>query len=245
MEQLPKKQEEFQTKTLTNLSIRKLSQGVKIRNLTDQRELKLGLAYCFKLTGLNSIPNETELVILIDFIVSAYGGLCAEELTHAFKLGCSKKFECDMNHYQNFSAEYLGRILKAYSEHRSKELAKSQSKQLTNFTEEQIDRKQYFELNLFMKYDALLKGKYIFTEEDERLLYRNLNEGLKIQIATVSEKKAAMEDAEKREIKKYRQNEDERLNKIKARAKRICFRNWVNRMAFEEVDLRTEINKLI
>jgi len=54
-----------------------------------------------------------------------------------------------------------------------------------------------------------------------------------------------MEDAEEQEPKKYRQNEEDRLNKVKARAKRICFRNWINRMAFEEIDLRTEINKLI
>jgi len=78
------------------------------------------------------------------------------------------------NHYQNFSAEYLGRVLKAYSDYRGKELAKTQSKQLTDFSEAQIDKKQYYEEYLFMKYDALLKGKYIFTEEDERHLYRKL-----------------------------------------------------------------------
>jgi len=66
---------------------------------------------------------------------------------------------------------------------------------------------------------------------------------LHIKIATLSEKQLAMEDAEEQEPKKYRQNEEDRLNKVKARAKRICFRNWINRMAFEEIDLRTEINK--
>ncbi len=223
----------------------KIVRGVKIRELKNTVPLKEGLAYCFKLTGLKTFPDKLETQILIDFIIGAYGGLCAPELQLAFKLACSKKFEVETNHYQNFSAEYLGRVLKAYSDYRGKELAKTQSKQLTDFTEEQIDRKQYYELHLFMKYDALLNGKYIFTDEDERHLYRKLAEGLHIEIATLSEKQLAMEDAEEQEPKKYRQNEEDRLNKVKARAKRICFRNWINRMAFEEIDLREEINKLI
>jgi hypothetical protein len=207
--------------------------------------LKQGLAYCFKLTGLNTIPGKTEIDILIDFIISSYGGLCAEELTHAFKLGCSKKFDCEMNHYQNFSAEYVGRVLKAYNSFRGMELSKTQSKQLTDFTEAQIDRKQYFELHLFMKYDALLNKKYIFTEEDEILLYRKLSEDLNIKVATIQEKKDAMIDAENSIQKKYREDQNEREKKVKSKAKRICFRNWVNRMVFEQIDLRKEISKLI
>ena len=242
MEQLPQKQQE--TTSTTGL-IRSISSGVKIRQLVNTVPLKQGLAHCFKLTGLKTLPDKMETQVLIDFVISSYGGLCAPELTHAFKLGCSKKFECDMNHYQNFSAEYLGRVLKAYSEYRSKQLAKTQSKQLTDFTEAQIDKKQYYEEYLFMKYDALLKGKYIFTEEDERHLYRKLTEGLHIKIATNREKISAMEDADNQEPKKYRQNEQERDNKVKARAKRICFRNWITDLAEEKFDLRTEINKLI
>lgn len=239
------KREESQTVTLKPLSIRELSAGVKIREMSDLAPLKMALAHCFKLVGLNEIPNSTEVNVLIDFIIESYGGLCAQEMTHAFKLGCSKRFDCDMTHYQNFSAEYLGRVLKAYSEYRAKELSRTQSKQLTDFTEEQIDRKQYYELNLFMKFDALSDQKYIFTDSDEVLLYRNLTQGLNIQIATVKQKFDSMQIAEELEPKKFRESQDDRMKRVKSRAKRICFQNWIQRMADEGVDLRTEINKII
>jgi hypothetical protein len=215
--------------------------------MVNTRPIKEALAYAYKMTDLkkDKWPTGLDDQILIDFIIGAYGGLCSEEIKYAFKLGCKGDLEIDMNHFQAFTPIYIGKVLKAYSSLRSKQLARTQSKQLTDFSEEQIDRKQYYEEYLFMKYDALLKGKYIFTEEDERHLYRKLTEGLHIKIATNSEKISAMEDAEEQEQKKFRQNEQERENKVKARAKRICFRNWITDLAEEKFDLRTEINKLI
>ena len=53
-------------------------------------------------------------------------------------------------------------------------------------------------------------------------------------IETNKEKLSAMQDAEKQEPKKYRQNEEDYLNKVKSRAKRICFRNWIGTITILE-----------
>jgi hypothetical protein len=195
--------------------------------------------------GIQKPPEVEELVDLCSFISREFKNLNINELRKAFSLYQAGKLDFTDNPYNTFSCLFVGNILGSFKRYKGTHLAKTQSKQLTDFSETQIDKKQYYEEYLFMKYDALLKGKYIFTEEDERHLYRKLTEGLHIKIATNREKVSAMEDADNQEPKKYRQNEQERDNKVKARAKRICFRNWINRMAFEEIDLRTEINKLI
>lgn len=225
-------------------TIRSLTTGIKIRDLKNDVSLKQELAHCVKLTGLKHIFTELETQVLINFIIGAYGGLCTAELSHAFKLGCKGTLPVDMNHYQNFSAEYLGRVLKAYSEYRSKELANNQVK-LERPPEPTVDRMEYYEEQLFSKYDEIKHDKYLFSEYDENRLYHLLTEFLHLNVATKTEKNLAMEDAEKIEPKARRENKAIREIKVKSRAKRICFRNWIKRMSFEDIDLRTEITKLL
>ena len=243
MEQLPQKNQKSAIVISTTGLIRKASGGVKVRELKNVVPLKQGLAYCFKLIGLKTLPDELETQVLIDFIAGAYGGLCAEEIKVAFKLGCKGDLDVEMNHYQAFTPLYLGRVLKAYSELRQKELAKAQSKLPTSFREHPIDPKQYLMDKLYAPYEMLKKGKYLFTNLDEGLLYKKLDR-MGLVIATTEQKKEAMIEARERIQKKCRQNEDEYLKKVKEKAKELCFRNWIENCALEDKDLRTEINKL-
>ena len=228
---------------LTPTLIREKSRGIKIREMVNHAPIKESLAYAYKMTDLkrDNWPNGLDDQILIDFIVGAYGGLCGEEIKLAFKLGCKGDLNEDMNHYQSFTPIYLGRILKAYSELRQKELAKTQSKAITTFKEPETDSHEYLEKHLFTPYELVKAGKYPFNDLDERLLYIKLD-GLGVIMATLDEKKAAMIEAEERTQKKYRQNEDEYKKKVTQKAREICFRNWIENCALEDVDLRNLLN---
>ena len=145
-----------------------------------------------------------------------------------------------MNHYQNFSAEYLGRVLKAYSEYRGKELSKHPKSVLHLVKEAPIDRAKYYQDKLFTPFEELKKGRYLFNDLDEIYLYRSLD-AMGIIMATTEEKIEAMEEAEKLEPKKYRENPVERSQKVKQRAKSMCFRNWIENQALEDNDIKQQV----
>ena len=222
--------------TSKNGLIRSACTDLKLRELKNTVPIKQGLAYCFKLVQLKESPNELDTQILIDFILGAYGALTAEELKLAFKLGCKGELNCEMEHYQAFSALYLGRILKAYSELKQKELAKIQSTTQSSFKQPVIDSEDYLQKHLFEPYELVKAGKYPFTDLDERFLYIKLD-GLGVEMATIDEKKAAMVEAEERTEKKYRQNEDEYKKKVIQKAREICFKNWIENCALEDLDI--------
>ncbi len=179
--------------------------------------------------------------------------MAVDELRIAFKLGCQgdlnqwlpkdKDGIASMNHYQNFNAEYLGRVLKAYSELRQKELAKAQSKLPTSFIEPEIDSERYLIDKLYTPYEMLKKGKYLFTDLDERLLYNKLDR-MGLVMATTEQKKEAMIIAKERLPLGYRQSKDDYLKKVKEKAKEICFRNWIENCALEGIDIKEQLNKL-
>ena len=208
--------------------------------------IKQALAYCFALTGLKeeNYPKDVAESVLIDFIMGAYGGYAAEEIKIAFKLACAGKVEVETNHFQNFNAEYLGRILKAYDERRRKELSQTMGTTKKTLTKHPIDRLKHYEDKLFKPFEKLLKGEYAFTDIDEHFLYRSLDK-MGITLATLDQKKESMVQAEEEEPKPYRQNPDERLRKVKNRAMRICFRNWIEDCALNDINLRELVTKKI
>ena len=113
-----------------------------------------------------------------------------------------------------------------------------------SLTEHPIDRLKHYEDKLFKPFEKLLKGEYAFTDIDERFLYRSLDK-MGITLATLDQKKEAMVQAEEEEPKPYRQNPDERLRKVKNRAMRICFRNWIEDCALNDINLRELVTKKI
>jgi hypothetical protein len=68
------------------------------------------------LTGIraNNMPNSDEKALLFMFLRRNFGGHTPNELKLAFEMAASGRLEVDARHFENFSCEYVGRILTAF-----------------------------------------------------------------------------------------------------------------------------------
>ena len=93
----------------------------RICDLSDLEPLKQALRYVMTLIGIKAenMPSESQKMVLFDFVKSELGYFTPEEFRIAFKLAASKKLNCDVEHFQNFSAAYVGRIMDAYNTYKA------------------------------------------------------------------------------------------------------------------------------
>jgi len=104
--------------TLTNGSIvdneiAKCFMGDKL-NLVSPIILKQTLAYIFTLIGLTRLPDENEYAIIEDFIRTSFPQFTIQEFRVAFKLATQGKLECNVDHYEKFSAKFISQVMNAY-----------------------------------------------------------------------------------------------------------------------------------
>lgn len=99
--------------------IHEANSGLFIQDAT-QTDIRGLLAYLFSLTGINgeAIPKEAANSVLIDFIVSNYPTFRIPEVRLAFQMAISGKlYDADgkqIEHYQNFSPAYFGKVMTAF-----------------------------------------------------------------------------------------------------------------------------------
>lgn len=94
----------------------------KAEGLVKFEETKLAsvskaLGYAMIVVGLRpqNIPKGIEADILVNFLKYQFPTYCLEEVKYAFDSAIARKFpDFDPNCYENFSCEYIGRILSAY-----------------------------------------------------------------------------------------------------------------------------------
>jgi hypothetical protein len=100
----------------------------KIRNLSSIEEVKQALRYVMTLIGLKSenMPSESQKMVLLDFVQSELSNFTPDEIRLAFKLAASKKLNCDVEHFQNFNAVYIGKIMNCYAEYKGKAMLEFQ-----------------------------------------------------------------------------------------------------------------------
>lgn len=93
----------------------------RICDLSDLEPLKQALRYVMTLIGIKAenMPSESQKMVLFDFVKSELGYFTPEEFRIAFKLAAAKKLNCEVDHWQNFSAAYVGRIMDAYNNYKS------------------------------------------------------------------------------------------------------------------------------
>lgn len=247
MEQLPQKQTQ-QTNGLIRSAI---SGQLQIRHLKNETPIRQALLVCFKLVGLREKhwPKDREdypeKTFLINYVKEHYPDLVAKELILAFKMLTQRKLdlpEDKIEVYDNFSPEYLGRVLSSYRRLRQKELSKSPKSVLHTVKSTKIDKKEYYETKLFKPYQELLKGKYTFTDIDEKYLYRSLDK-LGIVMATNEEKRDIFADVKARNPRKYREEEKSYIKRLQEKSKEIAFRQWIQGKALNEEDIETEIKE--
>jgi hypothetical protein len=93
----------------------------RICDLSDLEPLKQALRYVMTLIGIKAenMPSESQKMVLFDFVKSELGFFSPEEFRIAFKLAAAKKLNCEVDHWQNFSAAYVGRIMDAYNTYKA------------------------------------------------------------------------------------------------------------------------------
>lgn len=79
-------------------------------------ELKEALRYAMVKIGLRSQnwPSEEEKGVLLNHIVTNYGGHTVEEIKLAFDMAITGKLNVEVNCYENFSCLYFSNIMVAY-----------------------------------------------------------------------------------------------------------------------------------
>lgn len=98
-------------------------------------EIKQNLRYAMILVGIraatiNSMAEEEKLV-LIEFLREKYPYHTAAELKIAFTKAAAHELDIkDVNHYENFTCEYIGRIMSAYRKWASYMNSQVQTKQI-------------------------------------------------------------------------------------------------------------------
>lgn len=101
----------------------------KITPLTDTEEMNQALRYVFALIGLRGehFPDPLETQVLVNFIRSNYTEYTLEEVKLAFTFLVVGRLEFknsdDAKHFQKFSPEYFGRIMKAYDRYSAEMIA--------------------------------------------------------------------------------------------------------------------------
>jgi hypothetical protein len=89
--------------------------GVFIQDASPD-ELGACLLYCFSVSGLlvSNYPNEALKTVLIDFLLSSYPSFRLQEVRTAFQMNAAGRFGDVIDHFQNFSPTYFGKVMKAF-----------------------------------------------------------------------------------------------------------------------------------
>lgn len=88
----------------------------RIRQLSEVEPIKEALRYAMVLIGLRSQnwPGKEETAVMLEYIVSTYGGHRVSEIRLAFKMAVEGKLGVEVNCYENFSVLYFSTVMNAY-----------------------------------------------------------------------------------------------------------------------------------
>ncbi len=96
-------------------TVRQALKDVKLFK-SDDNAINQVLRYCMMVVGIRSgnMPTNEEVPVLKNFLKNHCGGYTLAEYRLAFELAAADQLECDTKHYENFTCEYVSRIMKAY-----------------------------------------------------------------------------------------------------------------------------------
>jgi polyhydroxyalkanoate synthesis regulator phasin len=185
--------------------------GIKIRDIDplNDEPIKAVLRYVFTLIGLRSeyIPDEIQKAVIIDFIRKDLKNYGIEEIPIAFRKAIKGELGIDANHFQSFSPLYLAGIMNAYSAERRialknylRKIEEEESNKPIKMSEE--EKKEIHEswirdgiLKPYLFY--LKKGTLTFGITPWGIVYRTLEEDLKLLSLTPDEKREIWEEAKR------------------------------------------------
>lgn len=119
-------------------------------------------------------PIETEqLKMLTNYLVNSFPSFTREELNDAVMKSCSGELGETIEHYQNFSPVYLGKIINLYTQHcvraRTKYLEqtrKIEQQKIKDELERNYDPKKGFKEMLVLEYQRYSLGLYDKKDQD-------------------------------------------------------------------------------
>jgi hypothetical protein len=157
LDKLPKKESEIVI----------LAQSKKFSEYTneDKQELAKKLVSLSYFVGIKESPSIDTLVLLVRFICTKFPNFSGEELENAFYQVCAGELG-DIDHYQNFSPIYLGKIINAYDEEKMKARRNyMQLQQKKDWEEEEKKRSDYLQANALEIISEQLKEEYLSWKE--------------------------------------------------------------------------------
>jgi hypothetical protein len=188
--------------------------GHTLRVLNDD-DIKNVLRYAMVLVGLrsNNMPSLEEKYVLLNFIKSNFGNVTLEEMKMAFDFAVAGKLGIDAKCYENFSCEYVGRILSTFLNFSKQEtLVLSQkvteSDPLPVPSDNELKKQCIETVNMYVDLVDRLGAKFHFKAGGLNYLY-DVCEKFEIIKLSIDEKKRIMGKFEK-------------LNKPKEEIKQIC-----------------------
>lgn len=104
-------------KLLSNGDLSSLNEVALISGTIE--EVKQPLRYAMMMAGLreHNLPSDEEKNVLINFVIDNYPDYTPMEIKFAFEKALARKFPIDNpSCFENFSCEYVGRILHAYEQ---------------------------------------------------------------------------------------------------------------------------------
>jgi len=125
-------------------------------------DLKSALRYSMLLVGIRAknMPDEEEKEVLINFTLKHFGSHTQQEIKLAFELAVAGKLELGesgANCYENFSCEFVGRIMAAYRKWASRQIEINPVKEvIQTLLPIKTDWTEICEYN----YEKFLSGKY-------------------------------------------------------------------------------------
>lgn len=143
----------------------------------DKQRLAKQMVNLSYFVGIKESPSLETLKLLVVFLCKSFPTFSAEELENAFMKACAGEFG-DLDHYQNFSPIYVGKVIKAYEQ--QKMVAKQNYMRLNVKHEEELRDKQRQEeynanplRNLFRvicsEYTDFVNGKYVGASDIKKI----------------------------------------------------------------------------
>lgn len=153
----------------------------QIRTETGQNSIKNALRYVMALTGLKAenFPSEFETEILMDFLKTNFGKMTCEEIRLAFKMALSGTIEAETNHFQNFCAPYIAKILNAYLLKQKPIIFDSDQIIPQKMEPSESEKKNIFwnfvEICIFPIWDEYQSGAINWSKHDASIIYDAMN----------------------------------------------------------------------
>jgi|APGre2960657373_1045057.scaffolds.fasta_scaffold17451_2 hypothetical protein len=176
LDKLPKKESEIVV----------LAQSKKFSEYTneDKQDLAKKLVSLSYFVGIKESPSIDTLVLLVRFICTKFPQFSGEELENAFYQVCAGELG-DIDHYQNFSPIYLGKIINAYEEEKMKARRNyMQLQQKKEWEEQEKKRSEYLQVNALEIIAQQLKDEYLSWKEKS---YANLTDLKKYSLQVLLE----------------------------------------------------------